>query len=248
MNRYTACVSARRKPNDITMLQYIVQEYPFLKLNQIESVFGFAEANPMYGGKLWRAVEVTSDDLTWMYDNGIGYRIPLTNLRTTEQDYEENRPFLEKYHRKGNSIITVHDWMADRIHDDYPNYTVEASVIKNAKTYDEIADALTHFDTIVPGQVCHEDIELLKLLPEKNRIRLFMQIGCALYCETHICYTAYSRYNRNESTPLLCATNLEKDAPRHRITHFDLLSFLDLGFTKFKAHKPEVVRGNNLVP
>lgn len=248
MRNYTACVSARRKSTDISMLHYITQEYPFLTLDQIESVFGFAEFNSMYGGKLWRAIEVTPEDLIWMYDNNIGYRIPLTNLRTTEQDYEDNRPFLEKYHRKGNSIITVHDWMADRIHNDYPEYTVEASVIKNVKTYNEIITALTHFDTLVPGQVCHEDLKLLESLPDKNRIRLFMQIGCALYCNTHICYTAYSRFNRKESTPLLCATNLEKDAPEHHITQFDFNKFLELGFTKFKAHKPEIIRGNNLIP
>lgn len=246
MKKITYTVSARKKPNHLTMEQHLDLEYPFVPKDQIESIFGFSDYMPMYGGKLWQAVEVTEADLSWMYDRGIGYRIPLSNLRITEQDYKNNLGFFHKFHRSGNSIIAVQDWLAERIKNDFPFYAVEASTIKRVRTLEEISSALKVFDTVVPASEVHADYDLLNQIEQKDRIRLFMRAGCAFYCQNRICYTAYSNYNRKESTPLVCGTNIQSFPPEHRVTYFEVDRYLSMGFTKFKAHTPEAIRGNNL--
>ena len=250
MTHYTASVSARRKKEDAEMKDYIADQYPDLTLDQIDSVFGFAEHTMLYGGKLWRDVEISPDDLTWMYDNNIGFRIPLTNVVTTKADYQNNIEFIRKYHRPGNSIICVQNWFADAIKNDFPDYSVEASVIKAVSTMEELELAFEHFDTIVPlAEAFNENFELLDSIKEKHRIRLFLQVGCALHCPNRICYTAFSKFNRDEKTPLLCSAKLDERAGVNpEVTMWDMNEYIAHGFTKFKAHKPEVVQANALVP
>jgi len=250
MTLFTASVSARRKQTDANMNEYIADQYPELALNQIDSVFGFAEHTMLYGGKLWRNEEVSQRDLTWMYDNNIGFRIPLTNVRTTYEDYQNNIEFIRKYHHPGNSIICVQDWLADAIKNDFPDYSVEASVIKAVSTMEELDDAFKHFDTVVPlAEAFNENFERLDSIKEKHRIRLFLQVGCALHCPNRICYTAFSKFNRDEKTPLMCSAKLDERAGKNPVvTQFDINEYISLGFTKFKAHKPEVIQANALVP
>jgi hypothetical protein len=64
-----------------------------------------------------------------MYDHDIGYRIPLQNIVASREEYVASKTFLAKYHRKGNSVIIARAKLAKWIHEDFPLFEVEASVI-----------------------------------------------------------------------------------------------------------------------
>lgn len=72
---------------------------------------------------------------------GIGVRMPLTNSYVELEEYRENRPLLEKYHREGNAVIVTNDDLARWIREDFPEYRIEASVIKNINSYQGIEEA-----------------------------------------------------------------------------------------------------------
>jgi hypothetical protein len=49
---------------------------------------------------------------------------------------------LHQYHGKGNSVITVSDELAGWIRADFPQYEIEASVIKDIHTIEKLESAL----------------------------------------------------------------------------------------------------------
>ncbi|MEQ1616955.1 MAG: hypothetical protein ABL883_01265 [Terricaulis sp.] len=231
-------VSGRAKTNDVHILTFLAKAYSGIPIALIDSVFGFVERTPLYGGRIFEGAELTPRDVACLYEVGIGVRLPLTNHFAEPREYEESAPLLQQYHRSGNSVIVTNDALAGWIRRDFPKYRVEASVIKNLKTYDRIAAALDLYDTAVLPMELSEDEKFLAPLPDKKRITLFANAGCALTCPSHICYTSISKFNKDGNAQLMCSQTL-KHRQLRGVVEFDLGRLQDLGFTRFKVLTPQ---------
>ena len=230
-------VSGRAKTNDQPILTFLAKAYGGIPVRMIDSVFGFVEHSTLYGGRVFDGAELTPADVATLYDVGIGVRIPMTNHYAEPEEYEASKPLLEKYHRPGNAIIVTNDALARWIRRDFPEYRIEASVIKNLKSYDKIAEALDLYDTaVLPMEFC-ENEPFLAGLPDKSRITLFANAGCALTCPSRICYNSISKFNKDQTGELLCSQPLKRRQARG-IIEFDLGRLQDLGFSRFKVLTP----------
>lgn len=225
-------VSAR-KSIGMPVLDFISKAYHY-PLEDIDSVFGFTEFNALYGGRPYHDEELTQDDIESLYDNSIGYRIPLTNHFADYQEFRESRAFLTKYHRKGNTIIATNDDLALWIKNEYPLYKVEASAIKKLDKLAKIDKALKLYDSAVLPASCNDDTDLLNSIECKDRVRLFIRAGCAYNCKSRVCYRSFSNHMRDNRTDLLCSMNTKPRELLGRVD-FSMDNFRDLGYTKFKA-------------
>lgn len=228
-NKYTVSVSARGKCSSQSVEEYL-KEYFSDHIGSIDSVFGFLEPCKMYGGRVYESPELSEKDVLWLKENSIGLRLPLTNMLTTNKDYEESLPFLDKYHEYGNSLILYRDDIAKRIRTDFPKYKLEASVIKNSSSIEAIEKALSIYDTVVP----HPNYFIISSMPfwMKDNLRLFLNMGCAFKCPTRICYSSVSAINRGEGE-YRCAMR-ENGYVNSALHSFNITELLDYGFTKFK--------------
>ena len=226
-------ISARRKPNDIGILDYLSLNFPDIPLSRIDSVFGFVERSTFYGGRPFLGPELTDEDVKQLNDNKIGLRIPFTNHHATRKEYEEHQEMLTKYHKKGNAIILTNDELTQWIRKDFPRYRIEASVIKNIDTHKKIEEAYELYDTVVLPMAINQDHEFLKKVKSKKRITLFANAGCALTCPSKICYPSISKINKYEGGEILCSKDI-KDRNKLGMIDFDLDELVSLGFTRFK--------------
>ena len=92
-------LSARGKQATRPIQQFIRRNYGDLPLEQIDSFFGFTEACTLYGGRFFAHSELSRYDVRSLYALGINLRLPLTNHYATEEEYAQNRLYLERYHR-----------------------------------------------------------------------------------------------------------------------------------------------------
>lgn len=226
-------ISARGKPNGVAMPAFLAGSFGAIPLDQIDSVFGFVERSSLYGGRIFTKPELTPEDVAYLYEVGVGVRLPLTNHFVEPSEYEANEPLLEKYHRRGNAVIVTNDNLARWIRRDFPNYRLEASVIKNLKTYARIAAAMEVYDTVVLPMELNGERDFLAGAPEKHRITLFANAGCALTCPSKICYVSISRFNKAGTGEFQCSQPLKEREMRGMID-FDLEHLKELGFTRFK--------------
>jgi hypothetical protein len=111
-------------------------------LREIDSLFGFVERSTLYGGRVFAERELSDRDFFQLNNAGIGIRLPISNHFVRRDEYERNLPLLQKYYRPCNSIIVTNDKLARWIRRDFPNYQIDASVIKNLKTQRKINEAL----------------------------------------------------------------------------------------------------------
>ena len=230
-------VSGRSKTHDVPILNFLAKAYRGIPIAMIDSVFGFVERSTLYGGRIFDGAELTDADVANLYDVGIGVRIPFTNHYATPEEYEASAPLLEKYHRPGNAVIITNDDLAGWVRRDFPKYRIEASVIKNLKSYDRIAAALDMYDTaVLPMEICEDD-QFLAGLPDKQRITLFANAGCALTCPSRICYNSISKFNKSFSGELLCSQPLKARQMRG-ILEFDLGRLQAHGYHRFKVLTP----------
>lgn len=251
--KYT--VSARSKPIGMPVLKFLEKHFPHLSLEEIDSVYGFIEPLPFYGGRPFVKRQISDVDIEEMYKNDIGVRIPMTTHFWNEKEYNKTKPIFEKYHRKGNAIITLQDDLAIRIKKDYPLYAIEGSVIRNVKTQKRIKDSLEIYDTIVLPMRTNDDKEFLKEIEQKDRITLFATAGCAYNCPANTCYRNISKINKylGSTNPILyaaglfqvpwrigCSRRKMKRALLGKVT-FNVEELKDLGFSRFK-----IMRENNL--
>jgi hypothetical protein len=227
-------VSARRKPENTSILNFLKTDYGSIKLNQIDSVFGFLERSTLYGGRYFSKPELDDDDVAALYSVKIGVRIPLTNIYVEREEYLESRPLLEKYHKKNNSVIITNDNLAKWIKQDFPRYKVEASVIKNIKTHRKIQDYMELYDTIVLPMEINQDHNFLREVKNKKRVTLFANAGCALTCPSKICYPAVSVANKGKGGDFKCSQTLKYRQTQGMID-FDLNKLANLGFSRFKV-------------
>jgi hypothetical protein len=229
--RYT--ISARGKPNNIPILAFLAKEFSDIAIAQIDSVFGFVERSPLYGGRIFTKPELTPYDVFDLYYANVGVRLPLTNHYVEPREYEASAPLLETYHRDGNAAIVTNDNLARWIRRDFPKYRIEASVIKNLKSHDRIARALDLYDTVVLPMELNDDSAFLANAPDKGRITLFANAGCALTCPSKICYVSISKFNKTGEGEFKCSQTLKEREARGMVD-FDLVRLQELGFSRFK--------------
>jgi hypothetical protein len=232
-------ISARDKRASQSIQQFIRQHFSDIPIEQIESFFGFTTYTPLYGGRIWKTdrvngAELSAYDLRSMYKMNIGLRLPLTNHHASLDEYKENIPFLEKHYRPGNSIIVTNDNLARWIRADFPDYHLEASVIKNIHTLEKIEKAAKIYDTVVLPMSCNQDEAFLKSIENKRLIRLFANAGCALTCPSKMCYPSISKANKAQDSSLFQCSQSIKERELLGMIDFDLDYLQSLGFERFK--------------
>ena len=235
-------ISARGKPKGMQVLEFLRTYYPTIPFSSIDSVFGFVERSTLYGGRQFSEPELNDDDVKNLNQNKIGLRIPFTNHYASEEEYKENRVFLEKYHKKGNAVIATNDDLAKWIRKDFPRYRIEASVIKNINTHNKIIDAMEIYDTVVLPMYLNKELEFLKKAKNKKRITLFANAGCALNCPAKICYPSVSKFNKFKGGEFKCSQTL-KYRKLNGMIDFDLDELVGIGFTRFKLLRSRGMTG-----
>ncbi len=229
----TYTVSARGKPANAPIFAFLRRQFGNIPLHEIESVFGFVQKTTLYGGRYFNERELTDRDVTQLNNAGIGLRIPMTNHHVSKAEYEDARPLLNRHHAKVNSVIITNDDLAHWLRRDYPDYTLDGSVIKNLKTHRKINEALDIYDSIVLPMRLNEDFDFLDRIREKDRIILFANAGCALTCPSKLCYPSVSVMNKFEGGKFRCSQPV-KDRDLLGMVDFPLRPYLDMGFTHFK--------------
>lgn len=225
-------VSGRGKPQDVPILPFLTGHFR-LPLDSIDSVFGFVEETTLYGGRIFQWPELSPEDVAALYGAGIGLRLPLSNHFVTREEYLSATPFLERYHRENNAVIATNNDLARWIREDFPLYRIEASVIKNLRSYSRITNALELYDTVVLPMELNLDEAFLRGAPSKERITLFANAGCALTCPSKICYMSISKINKTGEGYFNCSQELKPRATQGMVD-FDLDKFQELGFSRFK--------------
>lgn len=229
----TYTVSARGKPRDAPVLAYLRKNYGNVPLYEIDSLFGFVERSTLYGGRAFIGRELSDLDVSQLNSAGIGIRLPMSNHFVEREEYENNRPLLQKYHRRCNSVIVTNDDLARWIQQDFPLYHVDASVIKNIKTHRKIDEALKLYDSVVLPMSLNEDPGFLEKIEEKDRITLFANAGCALTCPSKLCYRSLSKINKGKGGEFQCAL-MYKGRELDGMVDFPLQPYIELGFHRFK--------------
>ena len=229
----TFTMSARCKNPNMPILAFLRQEYGTVPLHEIDSLFGFVERSTLYGGRVFSQPELSERDIFQLNSAGIGIRLPLSNHYVERAEYEDNLPLLDKYHRAGNYVIVTNDDLAKWIKQDFPDYQVDASVIKNIKSHKKIDAALELYDSVVLPMRLNEDLEFLEKIEAKDRITLFANAGCALTCPSKLCYLSFSEINKGKGGEFNCAL-MFKDRELKGMKDYPLQPYIDLGFKRFK--------------
>lgn len=229
----TYTVSARGKPSEVSVFRYLRNNYGNVPLREIDSLFGFVERSTLYGGRGFARRDLTERDVYQLNNAGIGVRLPLSNHYVEREEYLKNKVLLRKYHRPGNSVICTNDDLARWVRDDFPDYRLDASVIKNIKSYEKVEEAMELYDSVVLPMNMNEDLEFLEKIEDKDKITLFANAGCALTCPSRICYVSISKINKVGSGEIQCSQKL-KEREMHGMVDFPLEPYIELGFHRFK--------------
>lgn len=240
--RMTFSVSSRSKPLSDTLSEWLARyEYSgLIEAKDVTSIFGFTkERSPLYGGRAWNGAEILDKDYDWMIDKGLKLKILLSGEKVSKKHYEESLPLLDRYYENSNIIVITNDVLAKWIKRDYPNYLLEASVIRQT-TLDEIDEVLEIYDSMVLPVRYYSQIDNLKKIKQKDRIVLFTTGSCGIYCENQICYRGASLTNRTYGKQRVdrCIMNekpLTYNPGIDKIVSFDLSKFRQLGFHHFKV-------------
>lgn len=229
----TYTISARGKSPDVPIYAFLRRQYGNIPLGEIESLFGFVQRSKLYGGRMFQNRELSDRDVAQLNNAGIGIRIPMSNHYVDEEEYEESRPILDRYHSSINSIIITNDDLARWIRRDYPRYTLDASVIKNIKSHRKIEEAFDLYDSVVLPMRINEDLEFLDKIRDKERIILFANAGCALTCPSKICYPSISKFNKYQGDKFQCSQPI-KERDLFGMVDFPLEPYLEIGIRHFK--------------
>lgn len=229
----TFTVSARNKPKDLPVFAYLRNNYGNLRINEVDSLFGFVEKSTLYGGRGFTQRELSDRDVMQLNNAGIGVRIPMSNHTVERKEYLLNLWLFRKYHVPGNSIICTNDDLARWIREDFPDYRIDASVIKNIKTHRKIEAAMELYDSVVLPMPANEDLDFLAAITDKDKVTLFANAGCALTCPSRICYPSISKINKGRGGEFQCSQAL-KDRDLLGMVDFPLAPYIELGFRRFK--------------
>lgn len=231
-------ISARGKASSVPIQRFIKENYQQIPVEQIDSFFGFAEASTLYGGRFFASTELSRYDIRSLYGMNINVRLPITNHFVTKEEYRENQSFLEKYHRPGNSLIITNDKLAGWIRNDFPDYRLEASVIKNINTLKKVDQAFGIYDTVILPMASNDDEKFLRSIDNKKNITLFANAGCAYTCPAKICYPSVSKANKTGDKSLFQCSRKLKERNTIGMFDFDLNYLQSLGFNRFKLLRP----------
>ena len=229
----TYTVSARSKATDVPVFAYLKNNYGNLPLREIDSLFGFVEKSTLYGGRAFTKRDLSDRDVSMLNGADIGIRLPMSNHHVTLKEYRLYKWLLRKYHRSCNSIICTNDELAEWIRQDFPDYRLDASVIKNLKTHKKIEQAMELYDSVVLPMRLNEDLKFLAEVKNKDKITLFANAGCALTCPSKLCYTSISKINKGRGGEFQCSQPL-KDRDLLGMVDFPLEPYIKLGFHRFK--------------
>jgi len=229
----TYTISARSKAPDTPVFAFLRYYYGNVPLREIDSLFGFAESSTLYGGRMFEQRELSVRDIFQLNNAGIGIRLPMSNHYVERGEYEKNLPLLKKYHRQGNAVIVTNDDLARRIQQDFPDYHIDASVIKNINTHRKINEALKLYDSLVLPMRLNEDFDFLEKIEAKDSIILFANAGCALTCPSKLCYVSISKMNKGKGGKFQCS-QLFKERELEGMVDFPLQPYIDRGFHRFK--------------
>ena len=220
--------------------------------SDVDYVFGQTEeASPLWGGRIGTRSSLTRVDVYWLYDKGIGLKLPLSNKIFNDDVYKDSKSLLSNYHREGNSILVATHKLAERVRQDFPKYEIEISAVVDIKTEAQLVKATESklFDTIVLPICMNDDIDFLKNIKDKDQIRLFMNAECSYTCPHKVCYGTISQINngRLESVDenghtLMKCSHWDLGMPRTFYDddvdwanfYFDKSKFDALGFSKYK--------------
>ncbi|WP_309020826.1 hypothetical protein [Pelagicoccus sp. SDUM812003] len=164
---------------------------------------------------------------------GIRIALTLTNHFFRKEDYELTLPILEKHHCTGNSIICVNDSLARQIKNDFPKYSLKASVIKKIDSQRRLESAFDLYDQVVLPMDRNDDLDFLSNLPEKRRVILFANGGCAYNCPSRTCYYGVSQKNQGKAVTRGCSREV-LNRKSLGFVYFDVEAFLEMGFREFK--------------
>ena len=229
----TYTISARGKDPRVPVFKFLRKQYGNVPLREIDSLFGFVERSTLYGGRVFDERELSERDVSQLNNAGIAIRLPMSNHFVERDEYEKNLRLLKKYHHPGNSVIVTNDDLARWIQQDFPNYHIDASVIKNIKTHRKINEALKLYDSAVLPMRLNEDFDFLEKIEAKDRITLFANAGCALTCPSKLCYQSISKINKGKGGEFQCSQPI-KDRELLGMVDFPLQPYIDLGFHRFK--------------
>jgi len=229
----TYTISARGKAPEVPVFKFLRKQYGNIPLREIDSLFGFVEPSTLYGGRAFLRRELSERDVYQLNNADIGVRLVMSNHYVERDEYEQNRPLLEKYHRSINSVIATNDDLAMWVREDFPKYKVDASVIKNIKTHQKINEALKLYDSVVLPMRLNEDLAFLEKVEAKDRITLFANAGCALTCPAKLCYLSVSKINKGNGGEFQCSQPI-KQRKLEGMVDFPLRPYIDLGFHRFK--------------
>jgi hypothetical protein len=229
----TYTISARSKSPETPVFAFLRDHYGNVPLREIDSLFGFVEHSTLYGGRAFAGRELSGRDVFQLNNAGIGIRLPMSNHYAERDEYESNLPLLKKYHRPGNSIIVTNDDLARWIQQDFPDYHIDASVIKNIKSHRKIDEALKLYNSIVLPMRLNEDFDFLEKIETKDRITLFANAGCALTCPSKLCYVSLSKINKGKGGKFQCSQMFKK-RELEGMVDFPLQPYIDRGFHRFK--------------
>ncbi len=229
----TYTVSARNKPANVPVFAYLRKNYGNVPLREIDSLFGFVERSTLYGGRHFVKRELSGRDVKQLNNAGIGVRLPMSNHVVERREYDLNMGLLQKYHRKCNSIIVTNDDLAKWIRQDFPEYRIDASVIKNIKTHRKIDAAMELYDSVVLPMRLNKDLDFLAKIKVKDKITLFANAGCALTCPSTLCYASISKMNKGKGGEFQCSQPI-KERDLMGMVDFPLQPYIDLGFHRFK--------------
>lgn len=228
-------ISARGKAPAMPIQMFMNRHFSDIPVAQIDSFFGFTtDKSTLYGGRIHGGTELSAYDLKSMYGMGIGLRLPLTNHYASPEEYAASIPMLERHHRPGNSIIVTNDDLARWIRRDFPEYRLEASVIKNIDSLEKIDKASGIYDSIILPMSANEDEAFLASIGNKDQITLFANAGCALTCPSKICYPSISKANKTGDKSLFRCSQQLKYRELLGMQDFDLEHLESLGFHRFK--------------
>ncbi len=69
-------ISARGKPEPVPILAFLARSFADIPIAQIDSVFGFVEASPLYGGRVFVQPELSPPDVASLEYTGVGLETP----------------------------------------------------------------------------------------------------------------------------------------------------------------------------
>ncbi len=224
------------------------------EFEDIDYAFGVVEGvSTLWGGRAQIAghgdLELTKVDEYWLYDHNIGVKLPFTTKVFNDELYNKSLDILKWYHRKGNAIITYHDELGRRIKEDFPDYKIEASCIQDINNIEKWNEkiSLGIYDEIVLPIHLNDDIEFLKSIKEKEKLRLFLNVECSYNCPQKVCYGVTSKINAGlrEQGTMLCSL-LDFGMPRTFYNdeidwstfYFDKQLFDGMGIDKYKLVPP----------